>query len=926
VIKFNPIRNLQISDKLYIGVIITALVVLAVMALVMSSSAGNLLATSGSQRLEQEADIVQKRFVEAQQALLDDVKLLAGRPGLAQAVAGEDMDSVRTALAGGATFEFADISLVDTAGVHLLDLDEMSSAQEEALLALALQGVETTDAIVREAQGQAQFYLVASAPLRDASGQVVGGLLASQQVDQAFLDKVNLYRSSVDLVFIYEGQILDLAAKDLHQRASLLANAALLDQAAIAQALAGQIVVADDLTHVDGSPRMMVHAPLVVRGQARAVLVVLINMDEMVAFQGRLARNLIFVLVCLMVVASGATIMFARQSITAPLHRLQEAAQGIAGGDYSQRAEAKSNDEIGQLAHVFNEMSDAIQGRERALQQQHDFLQQVIDINPFFIFAKDRQGRYTLANQAFATAFGVTLQELLGQTDADINPDGELAVRYRRDDLQVLDSRQELFIPQERIVKSDGEVLWRQSTKRPIVDEDGVARHVLGTIIDITDLKRAQDERVHFINQLRAAADVVERISAILEPNVLLNEAVTLLQERFDFSHVFVFLLDDAGRELTARAGSPIGILGRCGEVGQRTSQQGDRIPLDHETSVMARAARSRTIVLVNDARAEPDFFTHPLLPDTCAEVAMPLLAGERLLGVFDVQDVRANRFSPSDLDVLHILSGQISIALENAHLFAERKRAREALALTRDQALAASRLKGQLLANVSHDLRTPLGVIIGYGEMLQRGIYGPLSEQQGSVVQRMIRNTRNLTGMVNKLMAQAQIEAGVLKFDVAPFAPNELLAKMLSTMHVLAESAGVQLNTSVADDMPPTLQGDLDWVYQILANLVENALKFTEQGAVDVYLYRHNATHWAMQVSDTGSGIPAEAQAYIFEAFRQVDGTATREHGGSGLGLSIVKQLTTMMGGEVTLASEPGQGTTFTVLLPLAPIQETIS
>jgi len=109
----------------------------------------------------------------------------------------------------------------------------------------------------------------------------------------------------------------------------------------------------------------------------------------------------------------------------------------------------------------------------------------------------------------------------------------------------------------------------------------------------------------------------------------------------------------------------------------------------------------------------------------------------------------------------------------------------------------------------------------------------------------------------------------------------------------------------------------------QILVNLISNAIKFTPAGAVRLRLYCPDADHWALQVFDTGFGIPGEAQIYIFEPFRQVDGSVTRAHAGTGLGLSIVKQLTTLMGGEITLESEVGRGSTFTVSLPLQPIQE---
>jgi signal transduction histidine kinase len=136
--------------------------------------------------------------------------------------------------------------------------------------------------------------------------------------------------------------------------------------------------------------------------------------------------------------------------------------------------------------------------------------------------------------------------------------------------------------------------------------------------------------------------------------------------------------------------------------------------------------------------------------------------------------------------------------------------------------------------------------------------------------------------------------------------------------MRLLAQVKRLQLNCHIAPDLPPALSGDPNRLYQILANLVDNALKFTEQGSVEVTLYCPNETHWAMQVSDTGPGIPVEAHSYIFEAFQQVDGTATRVHGGTGLGLAIVRQLTNLMDGEILLESKPGEGSTFTILLPL--------
>ncbi|HXW01360.1 MAG TPA: ATP-binding protein, partial [Anaerolineae bacterium] len=255
-----------------------------------------------------------------------------------------------------------------------------------------------------------------------------------------------------------------------------------------------------------------------------------------------------------------------------------------------------------------------------------------------------------------------------------------------------------------------------------------------------------------------------------------------------------------------------------------------------------------------------------------------------------------------------------------------ERKEAEAVVALARDQALETSRLKTELLAKVSHELRTPLGAILGFAELLEAGVYGPLSDKQQQVTIRIIDSTQYLTTLVNELLDQAQLEAGRLKLNIQPFAPANLVDDTLVKMGVLARAKGLSLTSDIAADVPSALWGDTARLQQILVNLVSNAIKFTSVGGVRVRLYRPDTGYWALQVSDTGSGIPAEAQAYIFEPFRQVDGSITRAHAGTGLGLSIVKQLTTLMGGEITLKSEMGQGSTFTISLPLQATQEKIA
>jgi PAS domain S-box-containing protein len=227
-------------------------------------------------------------------------------------------------------------------------------------------------------------------------------------------------------------------------------------------------------------------------------------------------------------------------------------------------------------------------------------------------------------------------------------------------------------------------------------------------------------------------------------------------------------------------------------------------------------------------------------------------------------------------------------------------------------------RMKSTFVSIASHELRTPLNAIMGYTEMLQEGIYGELSDKQRGATDRLMANTGHMLSLVNNLLDRARIEAGTLQLNISTFTPAELVIGVQGVMEVMAQAKGLQLTTHVAADVPASLSGDWQRLHQILINLINNAIKFTEEGSVDTRIYMPDADHWALEVSDTGCGIPEEALSYIFDPFRQVDDSATREYGGAGLGLSIVKQLVDLMEGEITLESEVGQGSTFTIVLPL--------
>jgi signal transduction histidine kinase len=250
----------------------------------------------------------------------------------------------------------------------------------------------------------------------------------------------------------------------------------------------------------------------------------------------------------------------------------------------------------------------------------------------------------------------------------------------------------------------------------------------------------------------------------------------------------------------------------------------------------------------------------------------------------------------------------------------AERRQAQNEAAAARDQALQALKFKQQVLANISHDSRTPLNVITLRVEMMQRGVFGPVNDRQKAALDGVLVSANQLLGFINNLLSEAQFQSNRVKLKFAPCPPADLVNHAREIMTPLAAQKHLSLDIEVAADLPPTVTIDADRFNQILSNLMDNAIKFTDEGGVKVRLYRADAEHWALRVSDTGTGIPKDAQPRIFDAFWQVDGSSTRRVNlGVGLGLSIVRQLAEAMGGSISVESEPGAGTTFTVTLPFA-------
>ncbi len=239
-------------------------------------------------------------------------------------------------------------------------------------------------------------------------------------------------------------------------------------------------------------------------------------------------------------------------------------------------------------------------------------------------------------------------------------------------------------------------------------------------------------------------------------------------------------------------------------------------------------------------------------------------------------------------------------------------------LAIARDQALEASRLKTAMLSKVSHELRTPLGAILGYAELLTEGVYGPITDEQCVKLNSIIDSSHELELFVSDLLDMSRIESGRLQLFAKPFAIAGLVENVQSKTAVISQKKGLQSICTIASAMPPTVVGDQMRVTQVLTNLVTNAIKYTDEGSVRVEIYPVQNEQWAMKVTDTGIGIAPEAQPYIFDSFRQAQHSDVYARSGIGLGLSIVNELVMLMKGTISVDSTVQQGSCFTVILPL--------
>jgi len=464
-----------------------------------------------------------------------------------------------------------------------------------------------------------------------------------------------------------------------------------------------------------------------------------------------------------------------------------------------------------------------------------------------------------------------------------------------------------------RLVRADGQLRDIATDFKLILDEQGKPTKGIGTFLDITERKHAEGIVAQRATQLEAVATVSTTASTVLDPEKLLQAVVDLTKERFNLYHAHIYLIDDSWNTLLLAAGA--------GEVGRVMVETGHAIDMKADKSLVARAVREHNSIIVNDVRSEAGFLPNPMLPETRAEMAVPMIVGDKVIGVFDVQSDIQGHFTDEDANIYTTLASQVAVALQNARLYVEQ-------AATVTQLRELDRLKSSFLANMSHELRTPLNSILGFADVMLEELDGPLTENMNNDLSLIYKNGQHLLHLINDVLDMAKIESGKLSLSIEKFNLQDVIEEVTSFTSALASEKNLALFIEPDSDHEVEIHADKIRLRQVLINLINNSIKFTDAGKISIHVTRETS-NVLIRIKDTGIGIPIDLLESVFQEFTQVDTTTTRKAGGTGLGLPISRRLINMHNGRLWAESTGvnGEGSTFFVHLPIeANINEDVS
>jgi PAS domain S-box-containing protein len=510
------------------------------------------------------------------------------------------------------------------------------------------------------------------------------------------------------------------------------------------------------------------------------------------------------------------------------------------------------------------------QRAEEALSQERYLLHTLMDNLPDIIYFKDAANRFLRINKALTNYFSLSdPAQAIGKTDFDFFTEGHTRFAYA-DEQEIIRTGQPVVGKEEKRIWLDGRVRWLSTTKMPFRDKDGKIIGTFGVARDITKVKLAEEA-------LRASEHRWRGLTEAL-PQLVWSAAPDGACDYFS-------------RQWTEHTGvSESGLLGwQWLEVLH---------PDDRE--------RTRRFWLDSVAGRGPYDVEYRV---------------RRSDGVYCWFKTRGTPIRDDAGDIFKWFGSCTDIT--------DLRHTQEALRAAKETAEAANRAKDEFLANVSHEIRTPMNAILGMTEL---ALDTPLTEDQRQCLRTVKSAADNLLGIINDLLDFSKIEAGKLELDPADFSLRAALGETLRALAVRAHRKGLELVCQVQPDVPDALVGDAGRLRQVLLNLVGNAIKFTEDGEVVVRVSLDKETRrqgdketendtapvslspclLVFEVRDTGIGISGDRQEKIFRAFEQEDTSTTRKYGGTGLGLTIAARLVALMGGQITVESEPGRGSTF--------------
>ena len=537
---------------------------------------------------------------------------------------------------------------------------------------------------------------------------------------------------------------------------------------------------------------------------------------------------------------------------------------------------------------------------EKQLRYQAGLLEAVFDA----IIATDMKLKIISWNTAAQKLYGYSADEVIGRKLTDVLPygggDNDLikAEYFKRGYWQN-------EVPQ---VRRDGTPIQVLSSISLMRDDNDKPNGLITINHDITRRKEAEEVIKKRADQLATLRNMDMQISSSLEINAVMRIALEAAVTLSNADAGFIVLRED---------GQPI-IEHSTGRYAYLSKHRTTEL-----YGVLGRAARTLQPQIVTDLDADPDYVSD--LPDSVEVIGLPLISHDQLLGVMNLETTQRGQFTQDIFDLLVILTSRISVAVDNARLYAIAQDQLLEMHELYQQVSTLEQLKTDMIRIASHDMRNPIGVINGYIQLLQTDLADRMTQEEGEFLDQIASATRRMNEIATNILSLERIQQIALEGTHTETVDLKQLAQQVFEDHVQgAAEQGIQMHFKSLVEGPALIYGDTSQLYQALTNFVTNAIKYTaSDGQITVQVEQVD-TMLRVEVCDTGYGIPKEQQARLFQPFFRVESPETEHIDGTGLGLHLVKNIVERHDGEIIFKSVHGEGSTFGFALPVAEGKET--